>query len=148
MRLDCVGTLLREEALLVDLRKLLPAFSDCDRILQHFVRQSSTAGSDRSGRTLESTNSVLHLKAVLQMAPQLAAALSRNGTQPPEDELLLQMHGCLASPELEALERTIGQVIEEDAGHAKRAALRSSSPRRRKAPRWEACAPPGVSPVR
>ena len=84
---------------------------------------SSTAGSDRSGRTLESTNSVLHLKAVLQMAPQLAAALSRNGTQPPEDELLLQMHGCLASPELEALERTIGQVIEEDAVNQSRLLL-------------------------
>ena len=108
-RLDCVEELGAGGEKLMDVQKVLPALADCDKVLRHFMQRSKQTGVARAQATIAST---LHLKHVLQFAPQLAAALSSNGEDPPESVLLQACCRNLTAEEITTLSEYISQKVE------------------------------------
>lgn len=67
---------------------------------------------------------MLQLKSVLKAAPTLAAALTANGNEMPQNELLRMIVANLTSPELAAIEENIESVIDDEATFCKRTSQR------------------------
>ena len=100
-RHDCVVELLAREDAIIDLQKILPTLSDCDRMLKLFIERQNI--SDSAARSEACISAVLQLKQVLHTVPCLAAALSENDQRPPKNELLQKVRwlsppSLLASP--------------------------------------------------
>jgi len=120
-RLDCVSELLERPEVLQDVRKVLPAFAESDRVIRHFMQASSQTGCARAKVAI---SSVLRLKATLRAAPVLAAALTSNDEDPPRNELLERIVANLRTPELAEMEELIGAVIDDQACFSKKTSQR------------------------
>ena len=120
-RLDCVSELIERPDCLHDLRKILPAFSESDRLLKHFMQTPIQTGVAKAKAAV---TAVLQLKAVLHAAPLLAAAMTSNGHAPSDNVLLHAMVRNLMDPALGQMATLIDEVVDEDATFCKKPATR------------------------
>ena len=93
----------------MDAKKVLPTFKDSDRLLKHFMQKQSQSGCARAKAAI---TAVLQLKAVLHAAPLLAAALTANGHEAPDNPLLAAIVKNLTLPELVEMEKHIGDIVD------------------------------------
>ena len=101
----------------MDAKKVLPAFKDSDRLLKHFMQKQTQSGCARAKAAI---TAVLQLKAVLRAAPILAAALTANGHETPDNPLLAAIVTNLTLPELGEMEKHIGSVVDEESVSGRR----------------------------